>query len=214
MLTSDPKLKTLVESFRDWGRDCWCDPGRDATCARRFSWQLGSLPAGYDHKYTYSHIGYNLKATDMQAAVGVAQLKKLSDFIAARRRNFATLSAGLADLADVLWLPQATPRSDPSWFGFPIYVRPESDITRQQLVAALEARKIATRPLFGGNLVRQPAYENAAFRQVGPLANSDLVMNNLFWVGVYPGLTAAMLDYVVDSFHSIVRSAPALRSNA
>lgn len=214
VLTQDPKLKVLVESFRDWGRDCWCDPGCDATCGKRFSWQLGSLPAGYDHKYTYSHIGYNLKATDMQAAVGVAQLNKLPGFIAARKRNFATLSAGLRDLSDVLTLPQATPRSDPSWFGFPIYVRPESGISRDHLVAALEERKIATRPLFGGNLVRQPAYESATFRQVGPLANSDLVMNHLFWIGVYPGLTAPMLEYVVDSFHSIIRSARALRSKA
>ena len=206
VLTDTPMLKTIVESFRDWGRDCWCDPGADNTCGKRFGWALGSLPPGYDHKYTYTHIGYNLKATDLQAAVGVAQLKKLPAFIEARKRNFARLRDGLKRLGDLLVLPEATPNSDPSWFGFPILVRDDAPFTRGELVSFLEDRKIATRPLFGGNLVRQPAYEHLAHRTVGDLANSDRVMNQLFWIGVYPGLTAQMLDYVVETFHSFARA--------
>ncbi len=206
VLTNQPMLRTLVESFRDWGRDCWCAPGKENTCGKRFGWALGSLPPGYDHKYTYSHIGYNLKATDLQAAVGVAQLKKLPGFIEARKRNFAYLLGGLRTLDDLVVLPEATPKSEPSWFGFPLMIREDAPFTRSELVAFLEERKIATRALFGGNLVRQPAYEQVARRVVGDLANSDRVMNQLFWIGVYPGLTAEMLDYVVETFHLFSRA--------
>ena len=200
VVTNQPLLKTLVQSFRDWGRDCWCAPGAANTCGKRFNWQLGELPPGYDHKYTYSHLGYNLKATDMQAAVGVAQLKKLPGFIEARRRNFAALQHGLQDLQEHLVLPQATERSEPSWFGFPILLRPDAPFSRAELVQHLESRKIATRMLFGGNLVRQPVYRDVPHRVVGELTNSDRVMNQLFWIGVYPGITQAMQDYVVEVF--------------
>jgi CDP-6-deoxy-D-xylo-4-hexulose-3-dehydrase len=200
VLTDKPLLKTLVESFRDWGRDCWCEPGKDNTCGKRFDWQLGGLPCGYDHKYTYSHIGYNLKLTDMQAAVGVSQLKKLPGFIAARRRNFDILYQGLKKFEDVLMLPAATPSSEPSWFGFPLAVRPDAPFGRDELVRHLEARKIGTRLLFAGNLVRQPAYQDIPKRIVGDLANTDFVMRNVFWIGVYPGLTEQMLAYIISSF--------------
>jgi len=199
VMTSKPLLKTIVESLRDWGRDCWCDPGKDNTCGKRFDWQLGGLPCGYDHKYTYSHIGYNLKATDMQAAVGVAQLKKLPAFLEARRRNFAALHSGLSHLEEFLILPKPTRCSDPSWFGFPLAVRKSSPLTRNQIVNHLESRKIATRLLFGGNLLRQPAYADIPCRQVGPLTNTDFVMDRVFWIGVYPGLTPPMIDYAVES---------------
>jgi len=205
VLTDRPALKKIVESFRDWGRDCWCDPGKDNTCGKRFDWQLGKLPAGYDHKYTYSHVGYNLKATDMQAAVGVSQLEKLPEFIAARKRNFAQLRAGLAALDEVLLLPEPTPGSDPSWFGFPLAVRPTAPFTRNELVARLTEAKIGTRLLFAGNLVRQPAYQNVRFRQIGDLPNSDFVMNQVLWTGVYPGLTPAMLDHVIETIFEFVR---------
>jgi len=201
VLTSQPKLKTLAESFRDWGRDCWCEPGKDNTCGKRFEHQPGGLPFGYDHKYTYSHIGYNLKATDMQAAVGLAQMQKLPAFITARRTNFAYLHENLQDLQDYFTLPQATPNSDPSWFGFPIAVRVDAPFTRNQLTQFLDSRKIATRLLFGGNLVRQPAYRNTQHRIASPLDNTDFIMNNVFWLGVYPGLTRPMLDYVIESLH-------------
>jgi CDP-6-deoxy-D-xylo-4-hexulose-3-dehydrase len=203
VLTDDPKIKTLVESFRDWGRDCWCDPGKENTCGKRFDWQLGDLPHGYDHKYTYSHIGYNLKATDMQAAVGLAQMQKLPAFIQARRANFKRLYEGLQDLQEFFILPEATPESEPSWFGFLIAVRTSAPFNRNEAVQFLENRKIATRLLFGGNLVRQPAYRNVPHRVAGSLANSDFVMNQVFWVGVYPGLTAAMLDFVIESLHAL-----------
>jgi CDP-6-deoxy-D-xylo-4-hexulose-3-dehydrase len=203
VLTDCPKLKTLVESFRDWGRDCWCEPGRENTCGKRFDWQLGELPYGYDHKYIYSHIGYNLKLTDMQAAVGVAQLKKLPDFIEARRRHFRVLYEGLKDLDEFFILPQPTPGSDPSWFGFPLAVRPEAPFTRNEVVRYLENHKVATRLLFGGNLIRQPAYLEVPHRVVGDLENSDFVMNYVFWVGVYPGLSSAMLEYAIEVFHQI-----------
>ncbi len=202
VLTDQPNLKVLIESFRDWGRDCWCDPGKENTCGKRFDWQLGKLPCGYDHKYTYSHIGYNLKATDMQAALGCSQIEKLPHFIDRRKQNFRYLSAALEPLGEFLQLPQATPGSDPSWFGFPIGVRKDAPFTRQQLIAVLESRKIATRLLFGGNLLRQPAYQDRAYRTVGDLPNSDYVMNNVFWIGVYPGLTAPMLDYVAETMHA------------
>jgi CDP-4-dehydro-6-deoxyglucose reductase, E1 len=199
-------IRRIIESIRDWGRDCWCDPGCDNTCGKRFEWQLGSLPYGYDHKYTYSHIGYNLKATDMQAAVGVSQLKKLPGFIEQRRENFKYLKAGLQDLEEFLILPEATPNSNPSWFGFPIAVRQSCPIRRDALTIELNARNIATRLLFTGNLLRQPAYSECRHRVVGELTNTDFVMNNVFWVGCYPGLTRAHLDYMIESFHAICRN--------
>jgi len=201
VLTDNPMLKTLVESFRDWGRDCQCAPGKDNTCGKRFERQVGKLPYGYDHKYTYSHIGYNLKLTDMQAAVGVAQLEKLPDFIEARRRNFGLLYDGLKDMGDFFILPQATFESDPSWFGFPLAVRAEAPFARNDVIRYLEEHKIATRLMFGGNLVRQPLYLDAPHRIVGQLENSDFVMNHVFWIGVYPGLSSTMLDYVLETFH-------------
>lgn len=207
VLTNSPLLKTLVESFRDWGRDCWCAPGKDNTCGKRFDWQLGDLPRGYDHKYIYSHIGYNLKLTDWQAAIGVAQLLKLPEFIAARRRNFAALREGLADLSGCLILPEPTPGSDPSWFGFPIAVRPEAPFERHQIVQHLESAKISTRQLFGGNLIRQPAYRDAPHRCIGDLPNADLVMNRVFWIGVYPGLTTDMIRYMVKTLQETPRRA-------
>jgi CDP-6-deoxy-D-xylo-4-hexulose-3-dehydrase len=205
VLTSKPAIKKLVESFRDWGRDCWCDPGKENTCGKRFCWKLGELPEGYDHKYTYSHIGYNLKLTDMQAAVGVAQLSKLPGFIEARRRNFASLHEGLRELSDVLILPEATPGSEPSWFGFPIAVRHEAGFTRDALVRHLESNRIATRLLFGGNLVRQPAYREVRYRQIGDLRNADFVMNQVFWIGVFPGLGGAHIEHMCDVIRAFVR---------
>jgi CDP-6-deoxy-D-xylo-4-hexulose-3-dehydrase len=196
-------MKTIVESFRDWGRDCWCEPGKENTCGKRFDWQSGELPCGYDHKYTYSHIGYNLKMTDMQAAVGVSQLKKLPEFIARRRANFHALYEGLKDLNEFFVLPQATPDSEPSWFGFPLAVRPSAPFNRKQAIAFLESRKIATRLLFGGNLLRQPAYEGIKHRVVGSLKNTDFIMNQMLWIGVFPGITAEMLDYLLDVFHQL-----------
>jgi len=201
--TNTAKLTKLIESFRDWGRDCWCAPGKDNTCGKRFDWQLGSLPFGYDHKYTYSHLGYNLKITDMQAAAGVAQLNKLERFIEIRKRNFRYLKERLQPHSDLLLLPEATPGSDPSWFGFPIAVRPESGIDRDEVVRFLNSRKIGTRLLFGGNLLRQPAYRNIEKRVVGDLRNSDFVTNNVFWVGVYPGLTEPMLEYLAQSLSEV-----------
>jgi CDP-6-deoxy-D-xylo-4-hexulose-3-dehydrase len=214
VLTEKPILKTLVESFRDWGRDCWCDPGKENTCGKRFDWKLGDLPCGYDHKYTYSHIGYNLKMTDMQAAVGVSQLKKLPGFIEKRRANFASLKEGLRDLEEFFILPEATPNSDPSWFGFPLAVRPGAPFNRNQVIGYLEQRKIATRLLFAGNLLRQPAYRDIRHRVVGTLDNTDFVMNNLFWIGVYPGITGEMLDYVLDTFHKLCGADLGLRTMA
>lgn len=205
VLSNQARLKTLVESFRDWGRDCWCAPGRDNTCGKRFERQMGKLPFGYDHKYTYSHIGYNLKATDMQAAVGLAQLGKLEGFIQARREHFGYLYAGLQGLQEFFILPEATPKSEPSWFGFPLAVRPGAPFDRGQVIRFLESRGIATRLLFGGNLTRQPAYHGTPMRQVGDLTNSDFVMNQVFWLGVYPGLNQAMLDFVMESLHEIGR---------
>ena len=211
VLTQSPALKKLAESFRDWGRDCWCDPGKANTCGCRFEWKLGDLPAGYDHKYIYSHIGYNLKATDMQAAVGVAQLRKLPSFIAARRANFAKLQAAVADLDDIFILPKATANSDPSWFGFPVAVREDAPASRNQIVRFLESRNIATRLLFGGNLLRQPAYRDIPRRVIGDLHDTDFVMNNVFWIGLYPGITQAMIDYTADIFHQIPKAASAVR---
>ncbi len=205
VLTDLPPLKPLVESFRDWGRDCWCEPGDANTCGKRFEWQLGELPQGYDHKYIFSHIGYNLKLTDMQAAIGVAQLKKLPAFIEIRKRNWSMLYGGLKPFEEFLVLPEATPQSDPSWFGFAITVRPDAPFTRRDLVTYLEHRKIATRLLFGGNLTRQPAYQDVPYRVVGALVNTDVVMNQSFWVGVYPGLTEPMIAYVIETLSTFIR---------
>ena len=199
VLTDTPLLQTLVESFRDWGRDCWCEPGVDNTCGKRFDWELGTLPCGYDHKYTYSHVGYNLKATDMQAALGLSQLDHLEHFIQSRRDNFRYLREALEPLEDVLMLPVATEGADPSWFGFPLGVRPDAPFTRDQLVRALEAEKIGTRLMFAGNLLRQPAYQEIEFRQIGDLPNTDYVMRNVLWLGVFPGLTRPMLDHVAGT---------------
>jgi CDP-6-deoxy-D-xylo-4-hexulose-3-dehydrase len=206
VLTDRPQLKTLVESFRDWGRDCWCAPGNDNTCGKRFEWQLGELPLGYDHKFIYSHIGYNLKLTDMQAAVGVAQLKKLPQFVAARRRNWQFLCEQLQPFEDVLLLPEPTPNSNPSWFGFAITVRSDAPFSRTDLVRHLNDHKIATRLLFGGNLTRQPAYQHVPYRVVGDLTNTDTIMNHTFWIGVYPGLTEEMLSFVIDTIRGFIAS--------
>ena len=200
VVTNQTQLKRLMESFRDWGRDCWCDPGRDDTCGRRFQWQLGDLPYGYDHKYIYSHLGYNLKLTDMQAAVGVAQLQKLPRFIEKRKQNWRILYEGLTPFEEFLLLPRPTAGSEPSWFGFLLTIREDAPCSRHELVTYLEERKIATRLLFGGNLIRQPAYQGLPYRAAGSLANSDLVMNNSFWIGVYPGLNSTHLDYVLSVF--------------
>lgn len=205
VLTDKPQLDRLVESFRDWGRDCWCAPGKDNTCGKRFEWQLGDLPCGYDHKYTYSHIGYNLKVTDMQAAVGLSQLEKLDNFIFQRKQNFAALKGGLMSLQDTFLLPEATLGSDPSWFGFPLAVRPESGLTRYSVTRYLEMRKIGTRLLFGGNLTRQPAYRDVPYRVVGDLTNTDYIMNNVFWIGVYPGLNASMIQHIIDSLFEVTK---------
>jgi CDP-6-deoxy-D-xylo-4-hexulose-3-dehydrase len=206
VLVKSAPMKKIVESFRDWGRDCWCPPGNDNTCGRRFDWQLGELPYGYDHKYVYSHIGYNLKLTDMQAAVGVAQLKKLPDFIEARRRNFNRLYAGLKKFEEVLILPETTPKSNPSWFGFAITIRPGAPFSRLDLVQHIESRRIGTRLLFGGNLMRQPAYINMPHRVVGPLTNADIITDNTFWLGVYPGLTDEMVDFMIATVAEFIES--------
>jgi CDP-6-deoxy-D-xylo-4-hexulose-3-dehydrase len=207
VLTNKPNLQVLIESFRDWGRDCWCDPGKDNTCGKRFDWQLGSLPCGYDHKYTYSHIGYNLKATDMQAALGASQIEKLPHFVERRKDNFRHLYSSLKPVEHCLLLPEPTPGSDPSWFGFPIGVREDAPFKREDLIRALDAQKIGTRLLFGGNLLRQPAYEGCEYRVVGNLRNTDFVMNNVFWLGVYPGLTPQMLDFVAATIAKFVAQA-------
>jgi len=197
--TNKPQLTKLIECFRDWGRDCWCQPGRDNTCGKRFDWQLGALPYGYDHKYTYSHIGYNLKVSDMQAAVGLSQLNKLPGFIQKRRDNFAYLKAALEPLSEFLILPEREAEADPSWFGFPIGVRDSAPFERDQLTRTLDDARIGTRLLFGGNLLRQPAYAGCELRAVGSLLNTDFAMNRVFWVGVYPGLTQPMLDHIVQT---------------
>lgn len=212
VLTDKPALKVLIESFRDWGRDCWCEPGVDNTCGKRFDWQLGTLPCGYDHKYTYSHIGYNLKATDMQAALGVSQIAKLPHFIERRKENFSYLKSKLQALGMEQWLtlPEATPRCDASWFGFPIAVKPDAPFTREQLTKTLDAKKIGTRLIFAGNLLRQPAYEGWEYRVVGELTNTDFVMNQVFWVGVFPGLTEPMLDYIAETMHAFAEQSAML----
>jgi CDP-6-deoxy-D-xylo-4-hexulose-3-dehydrase len=204
VVTNNALLKTLAESFRDWGRDCWCEPGKDNTCGKRFEWQLGELPCGYDHKYIYSHIGYNLKMTDMQAAVGLSQLQKLPAFIQARQRNFRYLYERLKPYEDVLELPESTPAAEPSWFGFPIGVRDNAPFSRDLLTRELDSKRIGTRLLFGGNLVRQPAYQNIQYRVAHDLSRTDYVMRSVFWLGIFPGLNETMLDYVADTIGSFV----------
>jgi CDP-4-dehydro-6-deoxyglucose reductase, E1 len=196
--------KTIVESFRDWGRDCWCPPGCDNTCLKRYEWTLGELPEGYDHKYTYSHLGYNLKSGDIQAAIGLAQLDRLDSFIDLRRKNWAHLKSSLNGLEEYLILPEASPDSDPSWFGFALTVKSNGPKSRNQIVQELNESKIATRLLFGGNLLRQPAFMGTPRRVVGELTNTDIVMTDTFWVGVWPGLTIPMLDYIIEVLHKIL----------
>jgi CDP-6-deoxy-D-xylo-4-hexulose-3-dehydrase len=198
VFVKSPLVKKQVESFRDWGRDCYCETGCDNTCFKRFEWKLGDLPEGYDHKYIYSHIGYNLKATDMQAALGVTQLAKLDFFIQRRKENFNYLESALSKVEGIS-IAKASPHSDPSWFGCPITLDPKHPVNREELLRFLDSRKIGTRLLFAGNILKQPAYKDIDFRVVGDLTNTDIVMKRSFWVGVYPGLTKPMLDYVIDS---------------
>ena len=202
--TNDMTLKKLIESFRDWGRDCWCPSGHDNTCKKRFTWQLGELPYGYDHKYIYSHFGYNLKITEMQAAIGCAQLKKLPSFIESRKRNWQLLKDGLTDLSDKFILPEATRNADPSWFGFLLTVRDNAGFSRDEIVKYLESQGIQTRMLFAGNLLRHPCFDEMrktrkGFRVVGTLKNTDRIMNQSFWVGVYPGLGKKQINYIITS---------------
>ncbi|MGL6153831.1 MAG: lipopolysaccharide biosynthesis protein RfbH [Cetobacterium sp.] len=207
--TNNSKLARLVNSFRDWGRDCWCDSGKDDTCKYRFTKQFGELPLGYDHKYVYSHFGYNLKVTDMQAAIGCAQLKKLPNIVEARRKNWERLYEGLKDLGDKIILPEKENNSNPSWFGFLISVRKESGKSRIELAKHLEGNKIQTRNLFAGNLIKHPAFDEMrstgeGYRVVGELKNTDFIMNNTIWVGVYPGMTDEMLDYMIEKIREYV----------
>jgi CDP-6-deoxy-D-xylo-4-hexulose-3-dehydrase len=202
VFTNNAELKMIIESFRDWGRDCYCPGGKDNTCGKRFCWKLGDLPEGYDHKYTYSHLGYNLKITDMQAACGLAQMDKLEGFVQARKDNFAYLKSRLASCAEFLELPEATKNSDPSWFGFLMTVKPEAGIRRVDLLNYLDQNKVGTRLLFAGNLTRQPYMAGRTYRVSGNLENTDTVMNNSFWIGVYPGLTEEMLDFSVTKIET------------
>ena len=202
VFTNSDELKTIAESFRDWGRDCYCPPGKDNTCGKRFCWKLGGLPEGYDHKYTYGHLGYNLKITDMQAACGLAQLEKAQNFIKVRKENFAFLKERLSDCQEFIHLPQATEHSDPSWFGFPITLRANCPVSRLDLLTYLDQNKVGTRLLFAGNLTRQPYMENQKFRISGELANTDNVMNNTFWIGVQPSLTKEMLEYAAQKIEA------------
>lgn len=205
VFTSNNYLRKIMESFRDWGRDCYCDPGCDNTCNKRFGWTLGDLPKGYDHKYIYSHLGYNLKITDMQAAVGLAQLDHLEGFVAARRYNFEQLRSGLAEFEDLFILPEATPGTEPSWFGFPLTVRPDAGFTRDELAIHLNGRGIGTRLLFGGNLIRQPYMKGREYRVSGSLRNADVVVDGTLWIGVYPGLGADHIGHMVETLTRFVR---------
>jgi len=204
VFTNNYELKKIAESFRDWGRDCFCAPGKDNTCGKRFAWQLGGLPYGYDHKYTYSHLGYNLKITDMQAACALAQLEKAPTFIAARKANFLYLKERLKSCEDFLHLPQATSGSDPSWFGFPITLKDDCQISRIDLTTYLDQKKVGTRLLFAGNLTRQPSMKDIKYRVSGDLRYTDKVMNDTFWIGVQPALTAEMLDYAATHIESFL----------
>ena len=208
VFTNDANLDKVMESFRDWGRDCYCDPGKDNSCAKRYGWRLGDLPKGYDHKYIYSHLGYNLKITDMQAAVGVAQLERLDDFIATRRRNFEYLREGLESVEDIFILPEATKGTEPSWFGFPLTLREGAPLSRHRLLLDLQERNIGTRLLFGGNLVRQPYMKGRNFRIAGELSNADVVVDRTFWIGVYPGLGEPELDFVIETLRGAARNIP------
>jgi CDP-6-deoxy-D-xylo-4-hexulose-3-dehydrase len=208
--TNDDLLKRIVESFRDWGKDCWCPSGRDNTCKQRFTQQFGELPQGYDHKYVYSHFGYNLKVTDMQAAIGCAQLGKLPGFIETRKKNWKKLHDGLSDLSDVFILPEPTKDSDPSWFGFALTIRENAGFTRDEIVDHLEKHGIQTRMLFGGNLLKQPCFDEMrktgkGYRVVGNLSNTDMIMKQTFWVGVYPGLTGEMLQFIIERLRIFVK---------
>jgi CDP-6-deoxy-D-xylo-4-hexulose-3-dehydrase len=204
VFVKSPLVRKQVESFRDWGRDCYCVTGHDDTCQKRFGWKLGDLPEGYDHKYTYSHIGYNLKATDMQAALGLTQLSKAEKYIEARKNNFNYIYSLLKDVEGLI-LPQATPNSDPSWFGFPITLDPSHPVNREELLRYLDSKKIGTRLMFAGNILKQPAYRNTKFRVVGDLTNTDIVMTRTFWIGVYPGLTNQMLDYATETIKDFLK---------
>lgn len=205
VLTNDPLLKGIIASFRDWGRDCWCETGFDNSCGKRFSWKLCDMPYGYDHKYIYSHIGYNLKVTEMQAAIGIEQLKKLPDFIQVRKHNFQVLYDVLKEYQDYLILPHVKSETEPSWFGFPILVKDDAPFTREDIVEYLERNKIATRMLFGGNLLKQPAYQKMEYMSVNSLENSDLVLENLFWIGVYPGITQEKMNYIICVFQKFFK---------
>jgi CDP-4-dehydro-6-deoxyglucose reductase, E1 len=206
VFTNNNHLAKAMESFRDWGRDCYCEPGKDNSCNKRFGWRLGDLPKGYDHKYVYSHLGFNLKITDMQAAVGLAQLDHLDGFIAARRRNFDALKAGMKRLEQFFILPEATKGTEPSWFGFPLTLREDAPFTRDELVIHLNAMKIGTRLLFGGNLVRQPYMKGRNFRISGALTNADVVVDRTFWIGVYPELGTAQIDYMLSCLEDFCRA--------
>jgi CDP-4-dehydro-6-deoxyglucose reductase, E1 len=208
--TNNNLLNVIVDSFREWGRDCQCASGEDNKCKKRFDWQLGTLPKGYDHKYTYSHFGYNLKATDMQAAIGCAQLEKLDSFTKARRRNWQTLYDGLKDMEDIFVLPQPSPNSEPSWFGFLLTVRKSAPFNRDQIVQYLESNKIQTRMLFAGNYTRQPVFDqlrdsDRGFRIVGGLENTDRIMTDSFWIGVYPGMTEPMLEFMIEKIRNFIQ---------
>jgi CDP-6-deoxy-D-xylo-4-hexulose-3-dehydrase len=204
VLAKKVAMKPIIESIRDWGRDCWCLPGCDNTCLKRYEWQLGGLPEGYDHKYTYSHLGYNLKSGDIQAAIGLAQLDRLPSFVEARKKNWKYLRDGLSKLEDFLMFPVTQEHGDPSWFGFALTVKSDSKVSRNEIVQALNERKIGTRLLFGGNLLRQPAFIDTPQRVVGTLTNTDIIMNDTFWIGVWPGLTEKMLDYMISSLYEIL----------
>jgi CDP-4-dehydro-6-deoxyglucose reductase, E1 len=204
VFTNNDELRSIAESIRDWGRDCYCGPGKDNTCGKRFDWKLGDLPHGYDHKYTYTHLGYNLKITDMQAACGLAQLEKLPGFIQARKTKFAFLKNALSTLEEFLVLPEAAPGSDPSWFGFPITLKEGAPVSRLDLLTYLDQEKVGTRLLFAGNLTRQPSLNGQIFRVASALTNTDLVMQNTFWVGVQPALTKQQLSHAVNRLQSYI----------